>query len=73
MNGVHYVELTRNGNVRRFCSMGRLGADVRSICFIPCVTWETTEFALSGTTVYLSRAERSRWRDRVMSVGADDE
>jgi len=64
MNGVHYVERTRNDNVRRFSSMDRLGADVRSIRFIRCVTWETTEFALSGTTVYLSRAERSPWRDK---------
>jgi len=63
MNGVHFVERTRNGNVRRFSSMDRLGADVRSICFIRCVIWETTEFALSGTTVFLSRAERSR-RDK---------
>jgi len=31
MNGVQYVERTRNGNVRRFSSMDRLGADVRSI------------------------------------------
>jgi len=64
MNGEHYVERTRNGNVKRFSSMDLLGADVRSIYFIRCVTWETTEFALSGTTVYLSRAELSRWRDR---------
>ena len=28
---------------------------------------------MSGTTVYLSRAEQSRWRDRVTSVGTDDE
>ena len=53
MNGVHYVERTHNGNVRRFSSMDRLGADVRSVCFIRCVTWETTEFALFGPTVYV--------------------
>ena len=29
----------------------------------------TTELALSGTTAYLSRAEQSRGRDRVTSVG----
>jgi magnesium-transporting ATPase (P-type) len=34
---------------------------------------ETTEFALSGTTVYLSRAERSRVETMVTSVGANDE
>jgi len=34
---------------------------------------QTTERALSGTTVYLSRAEQSRWRDRVTSVETDDE
>ena len=28
---------------------------------------------MSGTTAYLSRAEQSRWRDRVTSVGTDDE
>jgi hypothetical protein len=35
---------------------------------------ETIELALSGTTAYLSNAERSRVeRQRVSSVGADDE
>jgi hypothetical protein len=34
---------------------------------------QTTERALSGTTVYLSRAEWSRWRDKFTSVGSDDE
>ena len=51
MNGVHYVERARNGICQKiYNSVDRLGADVGSITF-RCVTWETTEFALSGTTV----------------------
>ena len=34
---------------------------------------ETTERASSGTTVYLSRVEWSRWRDKFTSVGSDDD
>jgi hypothetical protein len=34
---------------------------------------QTTERALSGTTVCLSRSEQSRWRDKFTSVGTDDE
>jgi len=49
-----------------YSSVDRLGADVGPEYF-RCVTWETTERALSGTTVYL-RAERSHWRDKVTSV-----
>jgi len=52
--------------------MDRLGADVRSIVF-SVRHFGTTELALSGTTAYLSRAEQSRWRDRVTSAGTDDE
>jgi len=50
----------------------QLRADVGPEYF-RCVAWETTERALSGTTVYLSRAERSRWRDKVTSVVSDAE
>jgi len=54
-----------------YSSVDRLGADVRSIVF-SVRHLGTTELALSGTTAYLSRAEQSR-RDRVTSVGTDDE
>jgi len=53
---------------RRFSSMDRLGADGRSIVF-SVRHFGTTEPTLSGTTVYLSRAEQSRGRDGVTSVG----
>jgi len=55
-----------------YSSVDRLGADVRPTVFSGRHLG-TTELALSGTTAYLSRAEQSRWRDRVTSVGTDDE
>jgi hypothetical protein len=55
-----------------YSSVDRLEADVGPEYF-SVRHLETTERPLSGTTVYLSRAERSRWRDKVTSVVTDAE
>jgi len=55
-----------------YSSVDRLGADVRSIVF-SVRHLGTTVLALSGTTAYLNRTERSRWRDKVTSFGTDDD